>query len=75
MADPLFFTAFFMYATCMVVSCMVLGTNPDAGGGINGVRTSSRGGGGGGGAGGLQVCHLSIFGLSLRVVRKADKGT
>lgn len=40
MADPLFFTAFFMYATCMVVSCMVLGTNPAAAAaaGINGVE-------------------------------------
>lgn len=38
MADPRFFTAFFMYATCMVVSCMVLGTNPAAAVGINGVE-------------------------------------
>lgn len=31
MADPLFFTAFFMYATCMVVTSMVLDTNPASG--------------------------------------------
>lgn len=35
MADPLFFTAFFMYATCMVVTSMVLDTNPASGVDIN----------------------------------------